>query len=453
MSRRRRPLPEHPVEVDVESLSHDGRGLGHVDGKAVFIDGALAGERVSARYTRLQRHYDEARVLEVLRAAPERTPPRCPHFGVCGGCRLQHLAGDAQVRFKQGILQDVLARLGKVAPENWLAPLAGGPWGYRRKARLGVRFVRKKGRVLVGFRERGTSLVTDLTRCDILHPDCGEQLPAIAAALQDLGIRERVPQVELAIGEGPAVLVFRVLESPSPGDVARLEGLAAETGLHVYLQEGGIETMRPLPRQEVTLRYTLPHHGVHIDFEPADFTQVNLELNRLMVDQALALLDPQPDERVLDLFCGLGNFTLPLARRAAGVLGIEADSGLVARARRNAERNHLANARFEVADLYGEAALSSWPQQGRFEKALLDPPRTGALEVLEWLPRLGVERLVYVSCYPATLARDADRLVHGLGYRLVAAGAMDMFPHTAHIEAMALFERAGPHRAPADGAA
>lgn len=442
MSRRRRPLPEHPIEVEIESLSHDGRGLGRVDGKAVFVDGALAGERVSARYTRQQRHYDEARALDVLRAAPERTSPRCPHFGVCGGCRLQHLASDAQIRFKQGILEDVLVRLGKVAPETWLAPLARAPWGYRRKARLGVRFVRKKGRVLVGFRERGTSLVTDLTRCDILHPDFGEQIPAIAAALQDLRIRERVPQVELALGEGPGVLVFRVLETPSANDVARLEALAAQTGLRLYLQEGGIETIRPLPGQEAALRYTLPHQQVHIDFEPADFTQVNLELNRAMVDQALALLDPQPDERVLDLFCGLGNFTLPLARRAGAVLGVEADPGLVARARLNAERNRLANVRFEIADLYGEAAMSSWPQ-GRFEKALLDPPRSGALEVLDWLPRLGVERVVYVSCYPATLARDADRLVHTLGYRLVAVGAMDMFPHTAHLEAMALFERGG----------
>ncbi|MBK1702295.1 23S rRNA (uracil(1939)-C(5))-methyltransferase RlmD [Thiococcus pfennigii] len=441
MSKKRKPLPEQPIEVEIESLTHDGRGLAHLEGKAVFVDGALPGERVQARYTRLQRHYDEAAVVAIERPSPERVAPRCPHFGVCGGCRLQHLAAPAQVRVKQEILQEVLARIGKVTPETWLAPLSGEPWGYRRKARLGVRYVPKKGRVLVGFRERRSAFVTDLTRCDILHPAVGERIPAIAAALQDLSIRERLPQIEIAIGDGPAVLVFRVLDPPSADDLARLAALGEETGLHIYLQEGGIETIRPLPGQAIALHYSLPHHQVRIAFEPSDFTQVNLQLNRAMVDQALGLLDAQPDERVLDLFCGLGNFTLPLARQAGAVLGLEGDAGLVARARRNAEHHHLANVRFEVADLYGEGALSPW-LEGRFDKALLDPPRSGALAVLEWLPRLGVQRLVYVSCYPATLARDADRLVNDLGYRLVAAGAMDMFPHTDHLEAMALFERA-----------
>ncbi|AGA90394.1 SAM-dependent methyltransferase, tRNA(uracil-5)-methyltransferase [Thioflavicoccus mobilis 8321] len=440
MAKKRKPLPEHPVEVEIESLTHDGRGLAHVDGKALFVDGALPGERVQARYTRIQRHYDEAAVVSVEQPSSDRVTPRCPHFGVCGGCRYQHLAAEAQVRVKQEILQDVLTRIGKVTPETWLAPLSAAAWGYRRKARLGVRYVPKKGRVLVGFRERRSSFVTDLTRCDILHPAVGERIPAIAAALQDLSIRTRLPQIEVAIGDGPAVLVFRVLDPPTAEDLARLAALGQETGLHIYVQEGGIETIRPLPGQEVALHYSLPRHQVQIAFEPSDFTQVNLELNRAMVDQALGLLDVQPDERVLDLFCGLGNFTLPLARQAEEVLGLEGDAGLVARARANAERHHLASARFEVADLYGEGVLSPW-LQGRFDKALLDPPRSGALAVLDWLPRLGVQRLVYVSCYPATLARDADQLVNGLGYRLISAGAMDMFPHTEHLEAMALFER------------
>ena len=440
MAKKRKPLPAEPITVEIESLTHEGRGLAHCDGKVLFVDGALPGERVQARYTGIQRHFDEARVVAVERAAPERVAPRCPHFGVCGGCRLQHMDPGAQIRMKQAALADVLQRLGKVAPETWLDPLASAVWGYRRKARLGVRYVAKKGRALVGFRERGSAFITDLTRCDILHPAVGEQIPAIAAAIQALSIRERLPQIEVAIGDGPAVLVFRTLDPPTPADLARLGALGAETGLHIYLQDGGLETIRPLAGQAMALSYSLPHHGVEIRFEPADFTQVNLELNRLMVDQALELLDVRPEDRVLDLFCGLGNFTLPLARKAAEVLGIEGDAGLVARARRNAERHRLTNVGFETADLYGEAALAPWGR-GRFDKAVLDPPRSGALPVLDWLPQLGVQRFVYVSCYPATLARDAERLVGALGYRLVAAGAMDMFPHTEHLEAMALFER------------
>jgi 23S rRNA (uracil1939-C5)-methyltransferase len=440
LAKKRKPLPAEPITVEIESLTHEGRGLAHCDGKVLFVDGALPGERVQARYTRIQRHFDEARVVAVERAAPERVAPRCPHFGVCGGCRLQHMDPGAQIRMKQAALADVLQRLGKVAPETWLDPLASAVWGYRRKARLGVRYVAKKGRALVGFRERGSAFITDLTRCDILHPAVGEQIPAIAAAIQALSIRERLPQIEVAIGDGPAVLVFRTLDPPTPADLARLAALGAETGLHIYLQDGGLETIRPLAGQAMALSYSLPHHGVEIPFEPADFTQVNLELNRLMVDQALELLDVRPEDSVLDLFCGLGNFTLPLARTAAEVLGIEGDAGLVARARRNAERHRLTNVGFETADLYGEAALAPWGR-GRFDKAVLDPPRSGALPVLDWLPQLGVQRFVYVSCYPATLARDAERLVGALGYRLVAAGAMDMFPHTEHLEAMALFER------------
>jgi 23S rRNA (uracil1939-C5)-methyltransferase len=437
---KRKPLPAEPVEVVIESLTHEGRGLARVEGKAVFVDGALAGERVRFRYTRLQRHFDEGRVVEVLEASPQRVIPRCPHFGVCGGCSLQHQGPEAQIAMKQEILADVLRRIGGVAPESWLPPLAAGHWGYRRKARVGVRYVAKKGKTLVGFRERGSGFLADLTRCEVLHPDVGERVQALAELVDGLSIREQVPQIEIAKGEGPCVLVFRVLAAPSAADLASLTTFAAAHEVRVYLQEGGLETIRPLPGQAVDLHYSLPDFGIQIHFEPSDFTQVNLELNRLMVRRAVDLLDPGPEERVLDLFCGLGNFTLPLARHAGAVVGVEGDAGLVERARRNAQINGIENATFQVADLYGASVAMPWAGD-RFDKALLDPPRAGALQVLDFLPALGVRRLVYVSCFPATLARDAERLVNGLGYRLLEAGAMDMFPHTAHLESMAVFER------------
>jgi 23S rRNA (uracil1939-C5)-methyltransferase len=428
------------VETEIESLTHEGRGLTHVDGKAVFVDGALAGERVRFRYTRLQRRFDEGSVVDVLRAAPQRVVPKCPHFGVCGGCSLQHMDATAQIQMKQASLKDVFTRIGKVAPERWLDPLVAGHWGYRRKARLGVRHVIKKGRTLVGFRERGNAYLADLTRCEVLHPAIGERLQMLATTVDSLSIRDQVPQIEVSMGDGPAVLVFRAMASPSAADIEALLALAGREGVHVYLQEGGVETIRPLPGQDLDLHYSLPRHGVRIEFLPTDFTQVNLELNRLMVDRALELLDVQPDEAVLDLFSGLGNFTLPLARRAAAAVGVEGEPGLVARAESNAARNGIDNARFYTANLDGELDLQPWMRE-RFAKALLDPPRSGALQVLDCLPRLGVERILYVSCNPTTLARDADRLVNELGYRLLAAGVMDMFPHTAHVESMALFER------------
>lgn len=439
--KKRRPLPQAPVEVGIEFLTQEGRGLAHVDGKEILIHGALTGERVRFRYSRLQKTRDEGTAVEVLEASPLRAEPRCPHAAVCGGCSLQHMDPIAQIRWKQEILEEALRQAGNVRPEQWLEPLYAGHWGYRRKARLGVRYVAKKGRTLVGFRERGTSYVAELGRCEILHPTVGHRLEAIGALLDGLSIRERVPQIEMAMGDGPCVLIFRVLESPPDADLERLRLFGETTGLHVYLQEGGAETIRPLSGQAVDLHYSLPGENVRLHFGPTDFTQVNLELNRLMVDRALGLLDPGPDERVLDLFCGLGNFTLPLARRATEAVGVEADEGLVVRARENAERNRIRNARFHAADLYSGLDLVSWKGE-RFHKALLDPPRSGALQVLDLLPAMGVERILYVSCYPSTLARDADRLVNGLGYRLPAAGVMDMFPHTAHMESMALFELA-----------
>lgn len=444
---KRKPLPQDPVEAEIESLNQKGQGRARVDGKPVRIHGALPGERVRFRYTKMVRDRAEGAVVDVLAPSPQRVAPRCPHADLCGGCSLQHMDPAAQIRWKQEILERALEGCG-VRPARWLPPLTAGHFGYRRKARLGVRYVEKKGRTLVGFRERGTSFVADLRRCETLHPAVGERIGEIAALIDGLSIRERVPQIEIAMGDGPCVLVFRVLDPPSEADLGRLLAFGAATGLRIYLQEGGAESIRPLPGQAVDLAYTLPGDTadgrmdapVRLHFAPTDFTQVNLELNRAMIAQALHLLAPEPDHRVLDLFCGLGNFTLPIARRAAQAVGVEGDSGLVERARANAGHNHVENVSFEVTDLYRDLNGAPWLAE-RFDLAVLDPPRSGALPVLDKLAGLGVERILYVSCNPASLATDADRLVNTLGYRLAAAGVLDMFPHTAHLESMALFER------------
>lgn len=435
---KRKPLPQEPVEAQIESLTQDGRGVAHVNGKAVFLHGGLPGERVRFSYQRVQRRYDEGRVVEVLDPSPERVAPACPHFGLCGGCSLQHLAPERQIHYKEQALHDALERIGKVRPDSRLPPLVADAWGYRRKARLGVKYVIKKEKLLVGFREQGSSLVADLSRCLVLHPRIGERLAALATLVNGLSIRDRVPQIEVSMGDEVAALIFRVLAPPSPGDLERLTAFGAEHGFDLYLQDGGPDSLRPLAPNPRELAYQV--NGLRLAFAPQDFTQVNLALNRMMVARALELLDPDPDSRVLDLFCGIGNFSLPLATRAAQVIGVEGDAGLVARAQANAAANGLANLSFQVANLYGKLEDQPWLRE-RFNQVLLDPPRGGAQEVLPWLPKLGARRLLYVSCYPSTLARDAGLLVHEHGYRLRAAGVMDMFPHTAHVESMALFER------------
>lgn len=428
-------------EAVIESSSHDGRGVARIDGKATFVHGALPGERVRLRVVRRHRNFDDAETELVLTPSPERVEPACDRFGVCGGCSLQHLAPAAQIASKQQALLDALRHIGHLEPAQVFAPIVGPTvWGYRRKARLGVKYVARKGKVLVGFRERGSSFVTDTQRCPVLHPRVGETLGTLATLVGGLDIRERVPQIEVAMGDEACILVFRALSPPSARDVDRLRSFGAGHGVAVYLQEGGLDSIRPLEDAGVQLTYALPEHDLELAFEPGDFTQVNFEVNRLMVARAVDLLRPQAHERVLDLFCGLGNFTLALARSAAEVVGVEGEAGLVARARANATRNGVGNARFHIANLYGALDAEPWLRE-RFAAALLDPPRTGAIEILPLLPRLGVERLVYVSCYPGTLARDAAELVQRHGYRLVGAGAMDMFPHTAHVESIAVLER------------
>ncbi|MEJ2643315.1 MAG: 23S rRNA (uracil(1939)-C(5))-methyltransferase RlmD [Gammaproteobacteria bacterium] len=440
MARRRRvPLPA-PVEADIDSLAHDGRGVAHVDGKAVFIDGALPGERVRFEYLRQHRSYDEGRTVDVLAAAPERVEPRCPHFGVCGGCTLQHMAPQAQILAKQGTLLENLARIGDVRPQNVLEPLTGPHWGYRHKARLGAKFVVKKGRMLVGFRERHAPYVAELTRCEVLHPSVGERIVALTELLAGLSVRMRVPQVEVAVGDHITALVFRHLDPLTDADRAALESFGRNHDVAVFLQPGGPDSVELLYPRTADLTYGLPAHHVTLAFEPTDFIQINPAINRQMVDRVLELLALRPEHQVLDLFCGLGNFTLPMARRAAEVVGVEGEAGLVRRAEQNAARNGISNTRFYCADLNEDLVDSPWLQR-RYDRILLDPPRSGAAAMVARLAALGAPRIVYVSCHPGSLARDAGQLVHELGYRLVSAGVMDMFPHTAHVESLALFER------------
>lgn len=437
---RKKRLSSEPVKAHIESMSHDGRGVAHLDGKTIFIQGALPQEEVMFTYTRTQQRYDEGIVTEILVASPDRVEPGCRHFEVCGGCSLQHLRPEMQIALKQKSMLDAFERLAKVKPMEVFSPLAiPHSWGYRRKARLGVKYVAKKGRVLVGFREKGSSFLADIRSCEVLHPRVGHLLEPLSELIGGLSIRDRVPQIELSMGEEETVLVFRVLEPPSATDMALLAGFGTEHDIHIYLQEAGPDSVRPLQGEPVDLQYSLPDFGVAMHFLPNDFTQVNSELNRLMVARAVDLLDPQGDERVLDLFCGIGNFTLPLASRAGAVVGVEGDKDLVARARENAARNGIENASYYTANLYESLQHEPW-LKGRFDKALLDPPRSGAFEVLEHLPKLGIRRIVYVSCYPGTLARDAGELVNVHGYRLLGAGVMDMFPHTAHVESIAVFE-------------
>jgi len=440
MSRRNKLPPQHPITAVIESLNHEGRGVSHVNGKAVFIDGALPGETVTFVYSKLHRRYDEGKVQDILNAAPERVTPRCAHFGVCGGCALQHMDPEAQLRAKQKVLLDNLRHIGKIEPRSVLEPLTSAYWGYRRKARLGVKYVVKKESLLVGFRERSLSVVADLKSCDILHPSVGTQLADLAVLIRGLEGYDRIAQIEIAVGDTATALVFRNMDELSVVDSKKLKAYGMRLGLQIYLQPSGPDSVILLWPDAAELSYRLPAHDVDLYFAPNDFTQINAEINRSMVDRVMELLDPGANDAVLDLYCGLGNFTLPLARHAREVVGVEGDLGLIRRAEDNARRNDILNARFHVTDLSGNVSAEPW-RQGRYDKILLDPPRVGALELLPHIAKLGAGRIVYVSCNPATLARDAGILVHEHRYKLISAGVMDMFPHTAHIESIALFER------------
>ena len=443
MSGRSRRIDTEVEEVaTVASLTHDGEGVVR-EGKTAFVAGALPGERIRFRRTRRHRQHDEAELLEVLEPSASRVVPRCAHFGICGGCALQHLSPEAQLEAKQTELRDNLERMGKVSPREWLAPLRGPVWNYRRRARLGSKFVIKKDRVVVGFRERLAPYVAELQRCEVLAAPVGEMIAPLAAMLNGLSIRHRIPQIEAAVADNGVALVLRVLDSPSADDLTRLREFAAAHAVRFYLQTGGLDSVSPLDGAPgEALRYGLPDFDLQLQFTPTDFVQINAQINQALVARAVELLDLTPSASVLDLYCGIGNFTLALARNSGRAVGVEGDKGLVDRARHNAASNQVRNAEFHVADLARplEPTLP-WLRES-YSHVLLDPPRAGASEVLACISRLNPQRVLYISCHPGSLARDLGLLVHEHGMSLVAAGVLDMFPHTTHVESLAVLEPA-----------
>jgi 23S rRNA (uracil1939-C5)-methyltransferase len=458
-------LEVESLDLEAQGVAHrpnpegEGVGAGTGAGKVVFIEGALPGERVRVNVGRRKNNWEQGQVTAIARESAQRVRPGCPHFGLhagaCGGCKMQHLHPAAQVAVKQRVLEDNLRHLAKVRAERMLRPIEGPAWGYRWRARLSVRHVAKKGTVLVGFHERKSRYVADMTQCPVLPPAVSALLLPLRALIGTMDQRDRLPQIELAGGEGVTALVLRHLEPLSDADGQRLRDFAAVHGVQWWLQPKGPETVHLLDEGGPELGYALPEFGVWMPFKPTDFTQVNPAINRVLVQQALRLLDPQPGERVIDWFCGLGNFTLPLARRVGAggrVLGIEGSPVLVQRARDNACANGVAaQAAFEARNLF-EIGADDLVAAGAAARWLVDPPREGAFALAKALadlhaaPRAGFtlpQRIVYVSCNPATLARDAGLLVHQAGYRCAAAGVVNMFPHTAHVESMAVFDRMG----------
>ena len=430
-----------PIGI-VESLDHEARGIARQDGKAIFIDGALPGETVEYASFRKKNTYELAHLVRVLRPSTARVTPLCPSFGICGGCAMQHMDPSAQVAAKQRVLEDSLWHIGRVRPETMLAPIHGEPWGYRHRARLAVRKVAKTNSMLVGFHEWRSSYIADMETCAVMPPKISALLLPIRELLGALSIAEHVRQVEIAVGEHCTALLLRILALLKAKDEQRLRDFADRHGVVFYLQTKGPDSVyRFYPVPGPRLSYTLPEFDLELDFRPTDFTQVNHAVNRVLVRRALRLLDPQPGERIADMFCGLGNFTLPIARSGAMVVGIEGSAAFVERGRDSALANGLANnVIFDVANLF-ECTEASLAALGYFDKMLIDPPREGAFELVKALGEDGPKRIVYVSCNPATLARDAQQLVSGKGYRFVSAGAVNMFPHTAHVESIAVFER------------
>ncbi len=429
--------------VEIESLDYEGHGVARVNGKVVFVDGALTGERAEISVFRKHPKYDSANAISILKASAQRAIPRCPHFDRCGGCSLQHLEPSAQVAVKQRVLEENLARIGKVSAESLLPALHGPYWGYRYRARLSVRKVLKKGGVLVGFHEKRSSFIADMHSCEVLHPAAASLIQPLRALINQLSNSDRIPQIEIAVGELVLVLVFRLMEPWNDEDEILVRDFVdRHDGIQIWIQPKGPDTAYAFyPIDAPPLDYSLPEFALVMPFRPTEFTQVNMAINRALVSRTVRLLDPRPGERIADFFCGLGNFTLPLARSGATVVGIEGGKGLAERARQNAAVNDLHNVEFRVDDLF-QMTSEKFAALGQFDKLLIDPPRDGAMELVKSLPEHdGPRRIVYVSCNPATLARDAEMLCHVKGYRLVSAGVANMFPHTAHVESIAVFER------------
>lgn len=440
MARRRaRKLPKEPYHAVIETLSHEGQGIARVDGKATFIHGALPGEEIMFQYTEKKSQYDKGICVEVIKSSADRTAPYCAHYNMCGGCSLQHLSSDKQVSHKQSALAEAFTHIAKVSPDNWLEPLTDKIWHYRDKARLSVRYVHKKDSVLVGFRERANGrFITDIESCAVLNQSVGLQIKALKELITSLEGYRTIAQIEVAIGHKQVALILRHLEELVASDLNKLRQFTLEHQVCWYLQPGGVDTIYPLDDNQEPLYYLLDDESIKMHFHPSDFTQVNAKVNEKMVHQALSLLDLSPTDTVLDLFCGLGNFSLPIAKRVKEVVGVEGCDKMVARAAENAARNQITNTQFFQADLFQLLENKPWLEK-HYDKLLIDPPRTGAKELCEQIEKFAVNHIVYVSCSPQTLARDADILVNQKGYKMVSAGVMDMFPHTAHVESMALF--------------
>jgi 23S rRNA (uracil1939-C5)-methyltransferase len=461
MRRNRNRTYQNPADnpiltATIESLDQEGRGVAHVDGKTIFIDGALPNELVRYQSQQIKPSYEVAKTIQVLKQSNQRVTPKCPHYGLCGGCKLQHMDASAQVAAKQRMLEADLWHIGKVKADNVLPPLYGPTWGYRHKARLSVKYVDKKQRVLVGFNEKATRYVTDMNSCEVLVP----AVSALIAPLQDLivqlSIRDKLPQIELAVGEADpkngregnvVVLIFRVMDVLTANDEALFKAFADLHQIQVWTQTKGPDTIKPFwPLDGAQLQYSLPEFDLTYPFKPNEFTQVNPQINQVMIRRAMQLLNPQAGETIADFFCGIGNFTLPIARSGAQVLGLEGLANLVDRANESAQLNNISHVkfgrvRFDVADLF-KMTPESLAELGAFDKWLIDPPRDGAFELVKAITAKTAPKLiVYVSCNPATLARDAGVLVQEKGYRLSAAGVINMFPHTAHVESIALFEK------------
>jgi 23S rRNA (uracil1939-C5)-methyltransferase len=428
--------------ISIQKLSHDGRGIASIRQITTFISNSLPNETVSYKITKRSSRYQEADALQIIEPSLERVTPACQHFGVCGGCDLQHMSRDFQLKLKENTLLEQLKHFGQVSPKEILRPLYSESYHYRRKARLGVKFVRKKNKLLVGFREKSSRYLADLARCEVLHPKIGHILPQLSELISHLSNYETIPQIEVAMGETECALIFRHLSAFTIDDQEKLIQFAQQYDFHIYLQPNA-----PLPISKIwpndhihRLQYSLPDLSLTFSFHPLDFTQINLNINRLMIHQALQLLEVTPDDKILDLYCGIGNFTLPLAKYSKQVTGIEGGADMVSRAKENALANHIKTTDFYAADLAKPAQEAPWLNT-QYDKLLLDPPRTGAKEILPFFKQLSPRRILYVSCNPATLARDANELVNNQGYILKKVGIIDMFPHTAHTEAMAVFDK------------
>ncbi|WP_133140008.1 23S rRNA (uracil(1939)-C(5))-methyltransferase RlmD [Legionella genomosp. 1] len=442
MTRKRKTPPVLSTAI-IEKFSHDGRGIARINGKTTFIDGALPEETVSFEYLRTKKDYDEGRLVEVINPSVHRANPRCQHYQLCGGCSLQHLDEETQIQEKQALLFDMFQRIGHCQPEMILEPLSAGSWNYRNKARLSVRYVHKKQATLVGFREKNNPrYITEISHCPVLHKKVDDNIQALRQLMDSLESPEKIAQIEVAAGDEEVALILRNLDALSSQEEQQLKAFADASGFILYLQRGNSETVKRFypESDDEFLHYELPEEGIRYQFHPTDFTQINPRLNRLMIPNALELLELNQDDTVLDLFCGLGNFSLPIAKRCRQVIGFEGSETMVERAAMNARINHLDNLQFYAANLDEPDILAKFNLPA-ISKMLIDPPRSGALEIMRQIDKLKPERIVYVSCNPATLARDSDILVNQQGYRFIAAGVMDMFPHTSHVESIAVFQK------------